>query len=870
MISVRPCSLTVFGLFVVFVQSPIPAESVDPSVRAFLVNYCMNCHGPDEQEADFRVDQLRVSETVGDAEYWQLVLDNLHLGEMPPEDEKQPTQKEREAITSWIEAELRRARRVLSGESGEVVLRRLNRTEYEYTIEDLFGVRGDYADGFPADAAAESFDNNGAALMLSSEQITQYIQAADHILNRSIQTGSRPKTRRSVFTLHDFNRESWKRHREQLDKRLKTFDELTPNEQQRTRDLQKALEQNPHDGFSFPVWEDGKLRVPTPEDGPEVDAAIAIKATYGAPDTRRVFSARHAGWYRFKIVAFAAKNDGHPVRLKINYGSFRQGTIPKVADVLYLTEPEPKEYEYRLYLQPNEIVKLQMIDGTNWARREDQIELPGPFVAIRRMEMEGPLFDQWPPAGHRTLMGTRDASSLTDEEMPVVLQELAPRLFRRSVHDSIVQEYLEFYAAARRQNETPLEAFKLTAKAMMASPHFLYHVEPVEQASSALEPSGNRKRKRGETSNPSLTRRVTSLNEPVKKSRHAPDAFALANRLSYFLWRSAPDAELLELAAKGRLSRGGELGRQVDRLLADPRSERFVKDFVGQWLDIKHVGEMQPDGNLYPEYDEELERSMVEETRSFVREILHNNLNLTNLIDSDWAMLNARMAQHYGIPEVQGNHFRRVSLDKTTTVRGGLLTQASILNITSNGTTTSPVVRGVWVLERLLGTNAPPPPPDVPAIEPDIRGASTIQEQLEKHRSIAQCASCHRKIDPYGFALENFDVIGGWRENYRALEPTANPNRPKLIDGPEVVSSDSMPRRGEFQDFREFRELLLQEEELVFKNVARQLATFALGRSMDFADEELLDDIVARTKTAGGGLKTMIRELVTTRIFKKS
>ena len=424
-ISVHHCSLAVTILLAVLAQSLARAESVDPSVRAFLTNYCVKCHGPDEQEADFRVDRLRVSESVGDAEYWQLVSDNLHLGEMPPEDEKQPSEEERDKVTSWIEAELRRARRVLSGESGEVVLRRLNRTEYEYTIEDLFGVRGDYADGFPADATAESFDNNGAALMLSSEQITQYIQAADHILNRSIQTGSRPETRRSVFTLHDFNRESWKRHREQLEKRLKTFDELTPNEQQRTRDMQKALEQNPHDGFSFPVWEDGKLRVPTPEDGPEVDAVIAIKATYGAPDTRRAFSARHAGWYRFKIVAYAAKSDGQPVRLKINYGSFRQGTIPKVADVLYLTEPEPKQYEYRLYLQPNEIVKLQMIDGTNWARREDQIELPGPFVAIRQMEMEGPLFDQWPPAGHRTLLGTRDASSLSDEEMPAVLEELA-------------------------------------------------------------------------------------------------------------------------------------------------------------------------------------------------------------------------------------------------------------------------------------------------------------------------------------------------------------------------------------------------------------------------------------------------------------
>ena len=218
---------------------------------------------------------------MGDAEYWQLVLDNLNLGEMPPEVEKQPAEKEREAVTSWIDAELRRARRVLSGESGEVVLRRLNRTEYEYTIEDLFGVRGDFADGFPADATAESFDNNGAALMLSSEQITQYLQAAEQVLSRSIQTGSRPKTLRSTFTLHDFNRESWERHREQLERRLNNFAELTPNEQQRTRDMQKSLEENPQDGFSFPVWENGKLRVPTPEDGPDVDAVIAIKATYG-------------------------------------------------------------------------------------------------------------------------------------------------------------------------------------------------------------------------------------------------------------------------------------------------------------------------------------------------------------------------------------------------------------------------------------------------------------------------------------------------------------------------------------------------------------------------------------------------------------
>ncbi|MEK6236303.1 MAG: DUF1588 domain-containing protein, partial [Planctomycetales bacterium] len=231
--------------------------------------------------------------------------------------------------------------------------------------------------------------------------------------------------------------------------------------------------------------------------------------------------------------------------------------------------------------------------------------------------------------------------------------------------------------------------------------------------------------------------------------------------------------------------------------------------------------------------------------------------------------LNNRMARHYGIAGARSNEFQRVALDKTDTVRGGLLTQASILNITSNGTTTSPVVRGVWVLERLLGTPTPPPPPDVPAIEPDIRGASTIQEQLARHRSIAQCASCHRKIDPYGFALENFDVIGGWREKYRAIDPSSNPKRPKLVDGPTVISSDVMPRHGEFKNFREFRELLQQQEGLVYQNMARQLATFALGRGMNFADEEYLRQIVAKTTAEGGGMKTMIRELAASEVFKR-
>ena len=554
-------------------------------------------------------------------------------------------------------------------------------------------------------------------------------------------------------------------------------------------------------------------------------ALIAVK--YTKPSTHDDFRVREPGWYRFAVTGYAVRSPGKPVRVQVLHGSAGKDSIPTVADVIQFDEGEPQQHEYKVYLQPNQRIWLELIDGTNWLPGSRIEESTDVAVAIRQIEMEGPIIAQWPPRGHQMLLGERDASSLSDDEMPTILSALAPRLFRRPVVDSLVADYVNFYREIRTTEE-PLFAFKETVKAMIASPMFLYHVEPGA----------------------------------------APDAYALANRLSYFLWRSAPDAELLGLAASGKLHDRARLTQQVDRLLASDKAERFLSDFTDQWLHLDEIGEMQPDSKLYPEYDSQLERAMVEETRCFVRELLQKDEPLINLIDSDWAMLNDRLAEHYGISGVKGNHFRRVHLNRTETVRGGLLTQASFLNVTSNGTTTSPVVRGVFVLDQLLGTPAAPPPPDVPPIEPDIRGASTIQEQLAKHREIAQCNSCHKKIDPYGIALENFDVIGGWRASYRALEPTANPNRPRVIDGKRVESDDTMPRHGRFSDFREFRELLKHDEQLVHENVTRKLATFALGRSMSFADEPTLKQIAAETKNAGG-LRTMIKLLVSSELFQR-
>jgi len=808
---------------------PAHAAEIPASFEDFFESYCVDCHGPDRQKGDFHQDLLKISETPEDAEYWQLVLDNLHLGEMPPEEEFQPTPEEVEQVTAWIREELDRARRELAGHGDEVVLRRLNRTEYEYTIEDLFDLRGDFADGFPADMEEEGFDHIGAALMVSAAQIDAYLDAADYVLERAIVEKPRPETKSATFTLHDLNRRIWENDRKGLERRNERFDTLTPQEQKRTIEMREAFAANPHQGYGYPAWIDGEAAQPNSDMGPEIDALMASQGTgvAGNPTTSHFFQVRHRGDYRFHITAYALNHGDAPVRLKISYGKFGGGRVPTVHEVLHFTDSSPRTYETVLRLQPGDRVDFNMLEGPRWARGEKLLESPGPYLAVREVGIEGPLIDQWPPRGHRAIFGDQDLDNLDQEAVAAILARFAPKLFRRPVPAATIDEFLQLHRSFAA-DMTPLDALKSTLKAMMVSPQFLYHLEPPE----------------------------------------GPDEYGLANRLAYFIWRSMPDRELMELAAAGKLSDPDVRRRQLERMLADPRSERFLHDFTDQWLQLDELGEIKPDELLYPEFDEELQRAMGEETRRFIGRLLREDLSLANLIDSDWTVLNQRLAEHYGIDGVVGGEFRVVELDRADTIRGGLLTHAAIHNVTSNGTTTSPVIRGTFILDHILGTPAPPPPPDVPAIEPDIRGATTIKQQLEQHRSIAQCASCHRKIDPYGVALENFDVIGGWRENYRALVDGPG-RRPQLGEGQPVESDDSIRQLGAYADFREFRELLAAREPLVFRNLAHKLAVFALGRTTTFSDREEIERIAETTRQHHAGLRTLVTELVVSPLFEQ-
>jgi hypothetical protein len=352
----------------------------------------------------------------------------------------------------------------------------------------------------------------------------------------------------------------------------------------------------------------------------------------------------------------------------------------------------------------------------------------------------------------------------------------------------------------------------------------------------------------------------------------------LAERLSYFLWNAAPDETLRALADKGLLHRADVLRGETERLLNDPRSGRFVDAFLKYWLDLRRLSDSAPDAQLYPEYqlDDLLVESMTQETGKTFAELLGKNLGVTNLVIADFAFLNERLAQHYGIEGVTGVDVRKVRLPGSS-VRGGFLTQGSVLKVTANGTTTSPVKRGAWVLSRILGRPPAPPPPTVPAIEPDTLGATTIREQLAKHRSQASCNVCHKDIDPAGFALESFDVMGGWRERYRSLgegEPVNgvghNGNLFRFHLGPKVDSSGQLPDGTAFSDVRELKQALARDPDTLARNLLSQWVVYATGSPVHFSDRAEVEALLNRTRGDGHGLRSLIHELVQSRLFREN
>ena len=522
---------------------------------------------------------------------------------------------------------------------------------------------------------------------------------------------------------------------------------------------------------------------------------------------------------------------------------------------MFEAPPEaPEVFELEAFLEKGAMVKLDCMRLPSpmvpaMPHTIQKIEPDGyPGVAFHWLEVEGPILEEWPPASYGALFGDvpfqqegRHVVAVSEQPFKDASKLLAgfmERVYRRPVEKAEFDRFHGYAKQLLEEGETFTEAMIATYSAVLASPEFLFHCgQPGEL-----------------------------------------DDFALAERLSFFLGESIPDESLSALAQQGKLRDPEILCAEVDRLLDKPEAKRFVKEFLDAWLKLDEINDTDPDRELYPEYagDWWLVNSMIEESRLYFADLIAGDRPARNVIDADYTFVDERLARHYGIPGVVGPSFQRVSLPEKSPY-GGILTQASVLKVTANGTVTSPVLRGVYVMERLLGDLPSPPPPSVPAVEPDIRGAATIRELLKKHRADTSCASCHQKIDPPGFALESFDVMGRWRENYRSLGEGSeriegvgrSGNEFVHFIGSEVDASGVTPQGDPFDDILQFKALLLENEETIARNVTEQLLVYATGAPVGFADRDEVAAILEKSRASEFGVRTIIHEIVQSPLFLK-
>ncbi len=854
------------------------AGELPPEVADVIEARCLGCHDGASKRGglDLSAPGADLADPEGFAR-WAKVHDRVESGEMPPKGKGRPTPEESRALLGWLDRSLTEAEAARLAASGSPPPRRLTRTEYENTVRDLLDLPGAaLAALLPPDGSAHGFDKNAEALSLSHVNLAKYIEAADQALDLAIATRpTAPAVRKSRLSLVD---------RGGFDAYLSMQgDAVLLRDGKPDPDFPPAGEQKHHDqgahetmgsfetGSTVGVFRHEEESVSHYFRGHTTfdPGRYRVRASFWAFqwDKGRVFPARRTEAARLSVVQLTGDGRGgqHP---SYTLGYF---DAPSLA---------PAVHEMDAWLNRNEIMGFDVASlapAANYSRKGHAMAFVGPGIAVDWVEVEGPLNETWPPRSHKALFGDLPIVEFRPERNPGVrkpsrdeprwlglgdlgknhpdpikgtwtvrsddprrdadrlLAAFLPRAFRRPVAEEVRRRYVGRVERRLEAGDCFETAMRSAYLAALCSPDFLHHVEPEGR----------------------------------------PDDHALACRLSYFLWDSPPDEALTALAASGELSRPDVLRAQAERLLADPRSARFIDDFLGQWLKLRSIAANDPDRKLYPEFNPYLQDSMVAETHAYFRELLDRDLDIGHLVRSDFAMLNEALADHYGIEGVSGPAIRRVALPPGCP-RGGLLTQASILKVTANGTTTSPVPRGAFVLDRLLGRPPEPPPASVPAVEPDVRGATTIRELLARHRSDPGCAGCHAKIDPPGFAMESFDVIGGFRTRYRSLENGDPAPRGKIDPfigigfklGPAVDPSGTLPDGRTFRDVRELQSRLAEGRAALLKNLARRWLVYSTGREPGFRDRKALDAIAARAENRGGGVRSLLLEVVQDPLFQ--
>ncbi|QDU25006.1 hypothetical protein ETAA8_00670 [Anatilimnocola aggregata] len=824
----------------------------------FIKKHCVECHDNSTTEGGFRADLLG-KELADSANHkaWSRVLARVQSGEMPPKDAARLPETEIGAALTALKTAFHEDAQIRHRVAGRVRVRRLTRLEYENTVRDLLDIDTPLRDLLPEDDLRDGFGNQTEALSISPVHIQQYMAAADRAIEAASARQARPETKTHRFAFNHEAEKPWSAY------------------------AHNRLQCNLH-GEDLHFFLDTHIEVPvalrqfeavTRETPGRYRIRVATESRDTTDGEDLIFSVWvAAGGKRKELLGhFDAKHRQESV-VELTR-PFERGETIIIAP--YRMAKVRIDSGYSVYLpdKPEKIPKgWHFINNPN-----PPIATVGPAIVVKPIEITGPLLESWPPAGHRLLYGNEAESApaveiakaarvpdvilrpvragralkdpltvrLPTEKAEAALSEALTRFMSRAFRRPATVDEVEFYHAMARarlaKGECLEVAMNAAHRAVLCSPDFLFLVE----------------------------------REPKLKSHE------LASRLSYFLWRTAPDDRLRVLADKGELSKPDVLRNEVARMLASPRFENFVRDFPAHWLNLREIDATTPDRDLFPEYFEAihdgrqdvlLHDSIVGETRAFFRDLVERDLGAATLVSARHAFLNQRLAEHYDLPGVKGAGLRRVDLPEES-VRGGLLTQASILKVTANGANTSPVLRGVWLLERIVGTPAPPPPPNAGGIEPDTRGSTTIREQLAKHQSVKSCAGCHQKIDPPGFVLEAFDPIGRYRDYYRTTETGQKlPNERvffgghyggvKYLKGHSVDTRSRLPDGTEVVDVRAYKAALAARPDMLARNLVRKLATFATGASVEVGDELIVDTILKKAESSQFGLRTLIHEVV--------
>lgn len=808
-------TLTVLG-----VAAGASAQSFKDDTRALMRDSCVRCHGVRTVTPLNLIDlgyDLTDHETFA---AWEKVYERLERGEMPPATAPRPDRARVEAALGSLKQALVEANVAERG-GQRTPLRRLTKLEYAYTIQDLLGIDEAIASGLsqalPAEADSGGFDTVAANQSMSALHVQSYLEAADRALDTALAVGPAPPV--DTYEV-DY---AGSRYLSGIS---------------RAKGLGLGVVKQLDDGYAMFY---------------DVGTYVFHSITEGV-------AIPYPGRYRVTVEAYPYQSDA-PVNLMVYRGrlSGQAASLDDLVGSFDLTGP--RTVELTPFLRPGELISfspgdLTLLEGLSEEERGDyrppedpfdgwggMKDFPGSGITLKSMTIEGPLLDAWPAPSTRALLtgiefdqdGALQFTKTHDEHLVDIVAAFAPRAFRRPLEDGELDAYVNLGRPLLVEGRSFLEAIRVSLRAVLSAPSFLYHAGAPGEL----------------------------------------DDYSLATRLSYFLWRSMPDAELFEAARAGRLSDPETLADHVDRMLDDPRADRFTKDFVGQAFRLYELSATSPDPSLYPEFDDRLARAMARETELFLAEIVNEDLGVGHLIDTDFTFLNRRLAEHYDIDGVAGEQMRKVTLPADSP-RGGLLSQASVHKITANGTTTSPIPRGNFVLANLLGQPAPPPPAAVDIPEPDTRGTTTIREQLDAHRSSPICANCHRVIDPPGFALEAFDPIGQYRTRYRVSggENVAGEFRLSVAapfaEGAAVDASGITADGSPFAGIEEYKQLLLRDQiDQVARHLVSSLLVFGTGAEVEFADRETVETIVDGGRAEGHPVRAMIHEVVQSDLFTR-